>query len=260
MFLSLTIISVSAGAILAAVNMSTSEPIALAKAATLEKAIRDVTPEYDNNPLAEAYKAVTSDGDSLIIYPATKGGQPVGVAVESNTMNGFSGEIRVIVGFDADGTLFNYSVIQHAETPGLGSKMQEWFRTDKNNQSVIGRSLANGNLSVTKDGGEIDAITASTITSRAFLQAINRAYSAYKGTDGSTAATSVESNNAPTETPDASTGATTVETEAAPAVAAPDATTGATTEVEAEPAPDAVTEATTPATTEEVKEEGGNNE
>lgn len=189
MLLSLTLICLFAAGILATVNMQTAGPIAASKAAALENAIKVVTPEFDNSPLADAYKAVTSDGDSLIIYPATKNGQPAGVAVESFSMNGFNGEIRVIVGFDTEGKIFNYSVLQHAETPGLGSKMQEWFRTDKNNQNVIGRSLADGNLSVTKDGGQIDAITASTITSRAFLQIINRAYSAYKETDGETGAT-----------------------------------------------------------------------
>lgn len=191
MILSLTTICMSAGVILAGVNMYTSEPIALAKAAALEAAIKEVTPAFDNNPLQDAYKAVASDGDSLLIYPAVKDGKQVGVAVDSNTKNGFGGEIKVIVGFDAEGKLVNYSVLQHAETPGLGSKMQEWFRTEKNKQSVIGKSLANGNLSVTKDGGDVDAITASTITSRAFLNAINRAYSAYKGTatDSATGAT-----------------------------------------------------------------------
>lgn len=189
MLLSLTIICMSAGAILAGVNMYTSGPIALSKAAALEAAIKEVTPDFDNNPVQDAYKAATSDGDSLLIYPAVKDGKQVGVAVDSNTKNGFSGEIKVIVGFDMDGTLVNYSVLQHAETPGLGSKMQEWFRTDKNNQNVIGKSLANGNLSVTKDGGDVDAITASTITSRAFLNAINRAYSAYKGTGAGTDST-----------------------------------------------------------------------
>jgi electron transport complex protein RnfG len=182
MLLSLTVICASAGAILATVNNFTSGPIALSKAAALESAIREVTPAFDNNPLAESYKATTSDGDSLQIYPATKNGRPVGIAVESNTMQGFNGEIRIIAGFDMEGTLVNYSVLQHSETPGLGSKMQEWFRTDKNNQRVIGRSLAKGDLSVSKDGGDVDAITASTITSRAFLDAINRAYSAYQGT------------------------------------------------------------------------------
>lgn len=190
MFLSLTIICIAAGAILAAVNMYTAGPIAETKAAALENAIKEVVPPFDNNPTEDAYKGVTSEGDSLIIYPATKDGQFVGVAVESNTKKGFSGEIKVIAGFDPQGKLLNYSVLQHAETPGLGSKMQEWFQTDKNKQSVIGRSLADGNLAVSKDGGDIDAITAATISSRAFLDAINRAYNAFKGTDSATGATS----------------------------------------------------------------------
>lgn len=189
MLLSLTGICVVAGAILASVNEATLEPIAASKAAALESAIKMVVPEFDNTPTAESYMAVTGDGDSLRIYPAKKGSELVGAAVESNTMNGFSGEIRVIVGFDKEGTLYNYSVLQHSETPGLGSKMQEWFRTDKNNQSVIGRKLSEGELKVSKDGGNVDAITAATISSRAFLNAVNRAYSAYAGVDGATSAT-----------------------------------------------------------------------
>lgn len=189
MFLSLTGICLVAGAILAGVNQFTTGPIAASKAAALEQAIKAVTPEFDNKPTEEAYMAVTADGDSLKIYPAKKDGKFIGAAVESNTKKGFSGEIKVIVGFDAEGKLLNYSVLQHAETPGLGAKMQEWFRMDKNKQSVLGRELANGELKVSKDGGDVDAITAATITSRAFLNAINRAYSAYAGTDGTTGAT-----------------------------------------------------------------------
>ena len=189
MLLSLTIICLVAGAILAGVNMYTTGPIAASKAAALEAAIKAGTPEFDNKPSEDAYMAVTAEGDSLKIYPATKGGEFVGAAVESNTKKGFSGEIRVIVGFDKAGKLLNYSVLQHAETPGLGAKMQEWFSTDKNKQSVLGRNLADGGLKVTKDGGDVDAITAATITSRAFLDAVNRAYSAFAGTDGVTGAT-----------------------------------------------------------------------
>lgn len=195
MFLSLTIICVAAGAILAGVDMYTTGPIAATKAAALETAIKEVTPAFDNKPTEEAYMAVTADGDSLKIYPATKDGKLVGAAVESNTKNGFSGEIKVIVGFDAEGKLFNYSVLQHAETPGLGSKMQEWFSMDKNKQSVLGRQLADGELKVAKDGGDVDAITAATITSRAFLNAVNRAYSAFSGADGLTGATASSSDN-----------------------------------------------------------------
>lgn len=195
MLLSLTIICVAAGAILAGVNMYTTGPIAASKAATLEAAIKAVTPEFDNAPSAESYMAVTTDGDSLKIYPAKKDGQFVGAAVESNTMKGFGGEIRVIVGFDAQGTLLNYSVLQHGETPGLGAKMQEWFRTDKNRQSVLGRKLSEGELTVSKDGGDVDAITASTITSRAFLNAVNRAYSAFAGTTDATSGATASSDN-----------------------------------------------------------------
>lgn len=195
MFLSLTIICLVAGAILAGVNMYTSGPIAATKAAALEQAIKEVTPEFDNKPTEEAYMAVTADGDSLKIYPATKDGKFVGAAVESNTKKGFSGEIRVIVGFDINGKLLNYSVLQHAETPGLGAKMQEWFRMDKNQQNVLGKNLADGPLKVTKDGGDVDAITAATITSRAFLDAVNRAYSAYAASDAHTGATQSSSPN-----------------------------------------------------------------
>ena len=136
------------------------------------------------------------------IYPAKQGDEFVGVAVESNTKKGFGGEIKVIVGFDQAGKLLNYSVLQHAETPGLGAKMQDWFRMDKNKQSVLGRSIPDGGLKVTagedelsfhcgKDDKEngVDAITAATISSRAFLDAINRAYRAYAGADGVTGAT-----------------------------------------------------------------------
>ena len=189
MLLSLTGICVVAGAILAGVNQMTTEPIAASKAASLEAAIKAVTPEFDNKPAEESYMAATYDGDSLRIYPAKKGDELVGVAVESSTKKGFGGEIKIVVGFDPDGKLINYSVQKHSETPGLGSKMQEWFRTDKNKQSVIGRTLTEDGLKVSKDGGDVDAITAATISSRAFLDAINRAYSAYKSVDEASGAT-----------------------------------------------------------------------
>ena len=191
MLLSLTAICLVAGAVLAGVYEVTKDPIEAAKIAELNAAIKAVTPDFDNDPSAEAYMAVTGEGDSLKIYPAKQGDEFVGVAVESNTKKGFGGEIKVIVGFDQAGKLLNYSVLQHAETPGLGAKMQDWFRMDKNKQSVWGRSIPDGGLKVTKDDKEngVDAITAATISSRAFLDAINRAYRAYAGADGVTGAT-----------------------------------------------------------------------
>lgn len=195
MLLSLTGTCVIAGAILAGVNEVTKEPIAQTKAATLEAAIKAVTPAFDNKPTEESYMVATPEGDSLRIYPAKSGGEMVGAAVESFTKKGFGGEIKVIVGFDMDGKITNYSVLSHSETPGLGAKMQEWFSTEKGNQSVIGRKIDGKGLTVSKDGGDVDAITAATISSRAFLDAVNKAYTAFSGTDAQSTAKSNSSNS-----------------------------------------------------------------
>ncbi len=173
-------ITALAGAALAGVYEMTRVRIAAAEKEKQEEAIRAVTPPFDNSPVKEAYKVRTADGDSLVVFPAKKHGVLVGAAVESITKKGFSGLIRVMVGFNTDGSVRNYMVLQHSETPGLGSKMQEWFSNVlKPGQCVIGKNPVN-RLKVKKDGGDVDAITAATISSRAFLDAINRAYSAFK--------------------------------------------------------------------------------
>lgn len=197
--LSLTGICLIAGLALSAANKYTENAIAASMAAELQNAIRNVTPEFDNNPMDEQYKVASAGGDSLTVYPAKKDGKPIGCAIESYSKNGFSGLIRVMVGFDAEGKLYNYSVLEHNETPGLGSKMDEWFRTDKNRQSILGRDMSKGMLTVSKDGGEVDAITASTITSRAFLGAINLAYSALSGNaDATSGATGTDADSGAT--------------------------------------------------------------
>lgn len=184
MFLSLFTICLVVAALLAQVNKMTAKPIAEAKAMKLVNAIREVVPPFDNDPVAEAYKMPDGQGDSLTVYPAKKGDEIVGFAVNSSSNNGFGGNIQIIVGFDTENKIVNYSVLQHSETPGLGSKMTQWFKdTTKPNQSIIGRDLSSGPLKVSKDGGNVDAITASTITSRAFLEAVNKAYAVYKESD-----------------------------------------------------------------------------
>lgn len=182
MFISLSLICLTVALLLAQVNRLTAEPIAEAKAMKLQNAIREVVPPFDNDPVAEAYRMPDNSGDSLLVYPAKSGDELVGFAINSFSGNGFSGTIRIMVGFDMAHEIVNYAVLQHAETPGLGAKMTDWFReSTKPGQSIVGRDLSQGMLSVTKDGGEVDAITASTITSRAFMEAVNRAYSAYSG-------------------------------------------------------------------------------
>lgn len=197
MALALTGFSVVAGGLLGWVNDITTEPIAQANAKTLSDAIAVVVPEFDNNP-AEAPEEVDLDGVIYKVYKATKGGEFVGAAVESSSM-GFGGEIKVLVGFDTEGNIKDYSLLAHAETPGLGSKAADWFKKGAKGD-ITGKNPGQAPLTVSKDGGEIDAITASTITSRAFLRAINNAYAAYKnqhvdGASGATQQAAAEDNS-----------------------------------------------------------------
>ena len=174
MVLSLGIITVVAAAALAGVYTATKEPIAQAKAEKQKSAIGQVLPEihFNNNPADEAAE-VTVDGETVTVFPARQDGELVGMAVESHDANGFSGLITVMYGFDPSGNIRGFAVMQHAETPGLGSKMDEWFSNPAHTVIVLNDNSAN--LTVSKDGGDVDAITAATISSRAFLRALTLA-------------------------------------------------------------------------------------
>ncbi len=179
MVLSLGIITVVAAAALAGVYTLTEEPIAQAKAEKQKAAIGQVLPDiqFNNNPADEATE-VTVDGETVTVFPARQDGELVGMAVESHDTNGVSGLITVMYGLNAAGDITGYAVMQHAETPGLGSKMGEWFCNPAH--SIIGLNAATSNLTVSKDGGDVDAITAATISSRAFLRALTLADQASK--------------------------------------------------------------------------------
>jgi electron transport complex protein RnfG len=158
----------------------TKDAIEAAKLKAQAEAIAKVLPSYET--LGEAYKVAAEDGaDSLEFFPAYNGNDLVGVAIKTYTKKGFSGLVTIMAGIDKSGNFSGYEVLEHAETPGLGSKMTTWFKNaEKPNQNVIGKNPQNTKFTVSKDGGDIDAITASTISSRAFLDAMNRAYTAYE--------------------------------------------------------------------------------
>lgn len=121
---------------------------------------------------------------------AVLAGHEDGVAIET-AVDGFGGQFRVMVGFDQEGNILGYEILEHQETPGLGSHMVHWFKNaDKPGQNIIGRKA--GNLQVSKDGGDVDAITAATISSRAFLKAINQAYAEFRGTEAATGASQLQ--------------------------------------------------------------------
>ncbi len=199
MSLTLFIITTIASSLLAYVYTLTKKPIEDAENMKKKSALSQVLPEFDNNPLEDIEK-IPVGVDTLICYKAMRNGEFVGVAVESFTDEGFGGRFTVMVGFTPDGTIYNSQILEHKETPGLGDKMEEakstkitadgdttWWTKQFigkkpefkiSEQGGVNFALAK-NIKVTKDGGEIQAITAATISSRAYCNAVNRASAAY---------------------------------------------------------------------------------
>jgi H+/Na+-translocating ferredoxin:NAD+ oxidoreductase subunit G len=180
MVVTLVLVTGIAAAALGYVYDLTKEPIEAAKLKAQTEAITQVLPAFDE--LGTSFKAVGEEGaDSLEFFPAYKGGELVGTAIKTYTNLGFSGHISIMAGIDKEGNFSGYSVLEHGETPGLGAKMDSWFKNqEKPKQNVIGKSPATTKFTVSKDGGDIDAITASTISSRAFLDAMRRAHTTYE--------------------------------------------------------------------------------
>ena len=216
MLIVLTLVSAVAAFLLAYVNNVTSSTIAKINEEALSAGIKSVLNIGADEQIGVAEKEV----EGFTVYEVTRvdenqqgrhghrGGRGnetatwLGTAVKSTDKSGFGGDIEVLVGFNEEGKILGYEVLKHAETPGLGARAGEWFRTATSGEvkevgvlskiffgnpdpagshNIIGRDIAQGELKVTKDGGDIDAITASTITSRAFLNAVNNAYKVFKG-------------------------------------------------------------------------------
>ena len=174
MALVLTAISVVAGGALAYVNKVTEGPIAEINAKNLQDGIKKVILGNQGGDL-QVEEPVEADGYTL--YKTDRG-----TAVKAVT-NGFGGPLEVLVGFDEAGNILGYTILATVETPGLGVKADTWFQKGGKGD-IIGKNPGQKELLVTKDGGDIDAITASTITSRAFLNAVNQAYKAFMGNSG----------------------------------------------------------------------------
>lgn len=177
LLLTLTIVTLVAGLSLGYVYQWTKEPIAQAQMAKQLKAIESVVKGYDNNPVLEKYKVVTPDGkDSLEFFPARKGEELIGMAIKTRSGKGYSGDIFIMVGFNMAGDIQNIFVIDHKETPGLGSKMTSPSFVNQ----FLNKNPEQINLKVKKDGGDVDAITGATISSRAYSEAIQLAFDTFK--------------------------------------------------------------------------------
>ena len=159
-------------AILAGAYALTKNPIDAAALEKTNRAIGQVLPAFENT----SAESVEVNGKTYPYYKAVSGKEVVGYAVESTTI-GFGGNLTLLVGVTPDGVVYNTSVLSHSETPGLGAKctsdqkfMAQWKGFDPSVKI----------LSVKKDGGDVDAITASTITSRAYTEAVKNALEAVK--------------------------------------------------------------------------------
>ena len=164
----LTLIAVCAGAALAYVNHLTEGPIQEIAQANEAAAIKAVLCA-DNVTITDT--VVVGEGkDASTVYLTDKG---AAVKTGDPGNKSFGGGLSIMVGLDCEFHVLGYSILTSNETPGLGAKAGEWFQ--KNGKGdIIGKTA--GKLTVSKDGGDVDAITASTITSRAFLAAVNNAY------------------------------------------------------------------------------------
>lgn len=173
MVIVLTLIAILAGGALAYVNDFTAPQIEKINKENLAQGIRDV---MGSNEIIVAEPVTTNGFEYYAVTDAD--GVPLGSAVTTSE-NAFGGSLKVLVGFNPEGTILGYTVLEHSETPGLGAKADTWFQKGQKGD-IIGKNPGKDTFKVSKDvPGGIDAITASTITSRAFLLAIEKAYNQY---------------------------------------------------------------------------------
>jgi electron transport complex protein RnfG len=180
-FLNMTItlfaITIIAGVSLGFINDITEQPIKDAKIAKKTNALKLVLPDF-NNKIVESVKLVNHElaKDSIEIYPGFQDEKHVGTAIIGSSEKGYSGLVKIMVGFEPNGTIKNIVVLEQKETPGLGTKMKD----DKFLRQFRGKNPAEYDVKPTKDGGDVDALTGATITTRAFGEATQMAYDVYK--------------------------------------------------------------------------------
>ena len=172
MSLVLTLVCLVCSALLGGAYVLTKDPIEAAKQAKTNQAVAAVLPAFEQ----AMPDTVTLNNVDYVCYKAVNGEDVVGYAIESS-VSGFGGALKVLVGITPDGLIYDTDVLENNETPGLGAKCAE-------KESLFRRQWQGFNprektLAVKKDGGDIDAITASTITSRAYTEAVHNAIAAF---------------------------------------------------------------------------------
>lgn len=188
-----------ASAVLVLGDLETRDTIALRKAEDLKASLRQVVPDavHDNDLLSDIITLTPEQqgAKAVKVYRAHLDNQISAVAYEISS-NGYAGPITCIMGVAANGEILGVRVLAHAETPGLGDKIEiardDWIT------SFNGRSLGNTSnrqWHVKKDGGDFDQFTGATITPRAVVKAVHQGLALFDANRGTLlAATNIESN------------------------------------------------------------------
>jgi electron transport complex protein RnfG len=172
----LTITCLASALALAAIYALTETPIQEQKRLANLRAIQEVLPDFDNDPVESTRQIILEEDEAgaereLTIYLGMQQDKVTGVAFPVFG-EGYGGLIHVMVGIDAQGDISGVKVLEHLETPGLGAKVEELSFTDQfKGKSLENSELVNGNLAVKKDGGDLDALTGATISPRGVAQA-----------------------------------------------------------------------------------------
>lgn len=158
---------------------SRPQPNTANRAVDFDKAFAEIAGKvgkYGNQPVKEM-KSFEYHNVEYKVYPLKNGKKDVGAVVKTSA-TGYAGPIVILVGFNTKGNIVAYTVLEQNETPRWGAVVGEWFQKGGN---VIGLNPGQGDLKLKSDGGQVDGITGSTITSKAFLHAINSAYKVWQG-------------------------------------------------------------------------------
>ncbi|MCP4395502.1 MAG: RnfABCDGE type electron transport complex subunit G [Alphaproteobacteria bacterium] len=182
MVLALGLVTVISAAAISGVHSMTKERIATAKVDKANKAVKEVISDIDMGTVKAVMLPVYGDenAEPLQCYPNRDDGGIKNVVIKTYSDKGYGGLIWLMAGFMADGTIVDVSVLEQKETPGLGTKISD----DAFISQFRGKNPETFSLKVRQDGGDVDAVTAATISSRAFCDALERAHTSFTKWEG----------------------------------------------------------------------------
>jgi Na+-translocating ferredoxin:NAD+ oxidoreductase subunit G len=174
MILVLTVIALLCSSLLSVVNNLTREPILQAVQREKKEALRQVLPDFDNDPF-KCRVTISNNQETCVFHIARKNGEFAAAAFEASSDKGYGGTIKILAGVKNNNTLSGLAILQQNETPGLGAKITD----EKFKGQFQNKNINQTKWKVKKDGGDIDAITGATISPTAVLDALSEGLKVY---------------------------------------------------------------------------------